>query len=604
MPLIPVSEFIPGIYTEASDRKAIRRYKAGKNVRFEKGWPTKIKGWGKALSDTTLHVTGVARAILSWLALDLSDYVAIGTHLKLYLLHSGAYYDITPIIATGTLAANPFATTNLSSMVTVTHVAHGLTSGQTVIFTGAAVVATLDMNATWIVDSITDVDHYTFTHTGVANATVAAGGGAAVAYSYELSPGLVDAVSGGGWGAGTWGTGTWGTPRTAIQQLRTWSLSNWGQDLIANPYRGAIYVWQKSLGTGVRATLITNAPALNLFAKVSEKDRHLVSFGSYDAVLGAIDPMLISWCSSEDYTDWTATPTNSAGDKRLDNGTTIVCPLAARGGFVILTDKTIYTMVFSGDQFVFNFDTQGQSVGGISPNCAIDIDGTVFYMGAGQFQKFDGQTATLDCHVLSFVFTVDATKGFLGLNFSQKNKIFGARNKNRQEVIWFYCSNGSTEIDRCVAYCYEVGNEHWWLGDVSRTCYVDENILFEEPIAMSAAGYLYVHETTVNDDGAALAYSLETYDFELGQGDMVMRITRTIPDFKNIAGSHTLTLKGRKKPNDDQFTKGPYPFKASSTVIGSKIRARQIAMLIEGTAVDCDIKMGGWRMDAEPVSEN
>lgn len=604
MAMIPVSEFLPGIYTEASDRKAVRRYKAGKNVRFEKGWPTKIKGWAKALADTTLKVTGVCRAILSWLSLDLNDYVALGTHLKLYLLHSGIFYDITPFAATGTLANDPFTTSLNSPGVTVHHVGHGLTAGQTVIFSGATAVATIDPNGTWLVDSIGDVDNYNFVSSGIANAG-AVGGGAAVAYSYELAPGLADALSGsGGWGTSTWGTGTWGTPRTAVKQLRTWSLSNWGQDLIANPSRGAIYVWQKAGGTGVRASLITNAPIQNLFALVSEKSRILVSFGAYDGALGALDPMLVKWSDSEDYTNWTVAITNKAGSLRIGNGTAIVCPIVARGGFVILTDKTIYTMVFSGDQFVFGFDTQGQSIGGISPNCAVDVDGTVFYMGRGQFQKFDGQVITLPCDVLSFVFTVDATKGFLGINLFQAGKVYAGRNKLRQEVAWFYPSASATENDRCVVYCYEAGNEHWWLGDVARTCYADENILFQEPVAMSADGYLYVHETTVNADGAALSYSLETYDFELAQGDMVMRVTRVIPDFYRIAGDHQLTLKGRKKPNRRQYTKGPYPFDADDAQIGAKIRARQIAMLIEGTAVDCDIKMGGWRMDGEAVSEH
>lgn len=74
---------------------------------------------------------------------------------------------------------NPFATTNGSSLVTVTHTAHGYSTGRKVKFTGAATVAGLDMNAVWTI-TVTGTNTYTFNHTGTANATVAAGGGTSV----------------------------------------------------------------------------------------------------------------------------------------------------------------------------------------------------------------------------------------------------------------------------------------------------------------------------------------------------------------------------------------------------------------------------------------
>lgn len=590
----------PGIYTEASDRAALNRYKAGLNIRFFKGFAEKVKGWVKLISDATF--VGICRALLSWNDLTGQQWVALGTHLKLYLTEGSTFFDITPLESTGTLGANPFTTTNGSSVVTVTDVAHGLEEGQHIHYSGATAVATLDMNAEWVVDTVPTVDAYTFVHTGTANAG-AAGGGGAVVYSYELNPGLESSIVG-GYGSGSWGFSTWGTPRTgATQQCRTWSMDNWGEDLIACPYRGGIYVWVVSDGTAVRAQLITQAPAQNLFAFVSEKDRHLISFGSYDGSLTAIDPMLISWCDAEDYTQWTPALSNSAGDKRLDRGNGIVLVVKSRGQFVIVTDRTIFTQAFSGDDFVFTFIGEGETIGGAGPNCGVDIGGVVYYMGRGQFVKFTGQIEQLPCDVQSFVFTVDADKGFLGLNTLQSAKFFCGRNKNKNEIIWFYVSAGSEEIDRCVGYCFEDGHISWWLGSVSCTAFLDENTLVEEPLGAHADGYLYVHETGVDADAAALPYSLETYDLETGTGTRTMLIKRLLPDFRRIVGnSHVATLQGRKEPTGRVMTRTS-KFGALRRWIGAKMRARQISVKISGDSVGDDISLGVWRVDATEMGQ-
>lgn len=603
--LVPLP-ILPGIYTEASDRAAINRYKAGLNIRFFKRFAEKIGGWVKFISDSTF--LGICRAMLSWTDLTGLQWIALGTHLKLYLSDGTIYYDITPLDSSGTLGANPFATTNGSKTVTVSDVAHGLTEGQYVHFSGATAIATLDMNGQWVVDTIVDADTYTFMHTGAANATTTGGGGA-VAFQYEIEQGLESSVLGSGYGAGAWGTGTWGTPRTAgFTRARTWSLDNWGEDLIANPYRGGIYVWVASGGASARATLITQAPDSALFAYVSEKDRHLIAFGCFDAGLGTLDPMLIKWCDAEDYTVWTAAEDNSAGDKRLDRGNEIMFVVKSRGQFVIVTDKTIFTMTFSGSAFVFDFLGEGETIGGISPNCGFDIDGIVHYMGRGQFVKFSGQIDEFPCDVQSFIFTVDATRGFLGINTLQAQKVYCGRNKVKKELIWFYCSAASDEIDRCAGYCYEENNESWWLGSVSATAFIDENVFIDQPLAAHADGYLYIHETGVDADGAALAYSLETYDLELSSGatlsgsgspagTQTVLMKRLSPDYRRIVGTrHTCTLNGRKEPNGRLMTRS-VRFGSSSRWIPARMRARQISIKIGSNSVGDDISLGIWRYD-------
>lgn len=602
MSLFPLN-LQPGIYTEVSDRAALNRYKSGLNIRFYKGFAEKIKGWTKAISDATFM--GICRSLLSWSSLDFAHWIGLGTHLKLYVSDGATYYDITPLFDSGTLAADPFATTNGSHTVTVTDVAHGLVAGQYVHFTGATAVATLDMNSVWVVDVVVDADTYSFQHTGTANATTT-GGGAAVAYEYELEPGLADSLVGAGWGGGAWGVGTWGTIRLGVgfTEARIWSLDNWGEDLIASPTAGAVYTWVKASGPTTRAVIISAAPIACNIVLVTDESRQIVTFGTYDASLGVLDPMLINWCASEDYTDWTASSTNNAGSERLSHGNAIIAALKSRGNIVIITDRTLYSMEESGDAFVFNFHGEGEVIGAVGKHCAVDIGGTVYYMGMGQFLTFSGQINPLECDVLAYVF---GDKG-VGFNWLQAGKVTAARNKSRNEILWFYCSESSNEIDRVVGYCYEPGHESWWLGDVVRTAYLDDNAVVSAPIATGTDGYLYIHETGVDADGAALSYSLETYDLEIGasdvagQGEMIAKVRRVIPDFNRIAGTHQLTLKGRKYPNGAQTVKTPVAFTDTSTVIGAKIRARQVALLWEGSAVGSDIALGQVRIDVQGVS--
>jgi hypothetical protein len=594
-------DILPGIYTEASDREAfnLKRWKSGSNVRAWKGYMEKIGGWTKMF---TTAMVGVSRAILNWESLDgFNRYMAFGTHLKLYINDGTNFSDITPLASSGTEQNNPFATVSGTSEITVTHASHDRQVGDFVNYSGASAVAGLSMNGEWQVTSV-DVNTYTFDHTGTANATTT-GGGASVAYQYPINGGLVDTVIGSGWGASTWGTGTWGTPRTGtkLQECRTWSLDKWGEDLIASPKDGPIYVWVQTGGVSTRAVLISQAPSQNNVVLVSPEDRHMIAFGAFEGSI--FDPMLIRWCSSEDYTDWTASATNTAGDKRLDSGNEIVAALRSRGVMVILTDTSVYEMAFDGSSFVFSFKNAGENVGCIGPKAACDIDGTVYYMGRGQFMSYNGYLNPLACDVQSYVFD--------DINLTQRAKVFCARNKAKNEVMWFYCSAASSEIDRCVALSTneDTGEKTWWTGTVARTCFSDSPSFGDLPVGTSSDGYLYQHETGVDADGAALPYSLESYDFELpgmynyqsgessGQGESVVFVKRFIPDFRRVVGSHEFVLSGRKKPNGQVVTKAAVAFDATTDTIDDHIRARQISMLLRSSAIGADISMGGWRAD-------
>ena len=94
----------------------------GDHVRFKNGRAEKIGGF-TTISSTTLD--GTPRGMFSWRSNASIKFLAIHTNLRHYVWTGGAAYNITPIRSSGTLGANPFATTDGSTTVTVTHTSHG-----------------------------------------------------------------------------------------------------------------------------------------------------------------------------------------------------------------------------------------------------------------------------------------------------------------------------------------------------------------------------------------------------------------------------------------------------------------------------------------------
>jgi hypothetical protein len=99
--------------------------------------------------------------------------------------------------------------------------------------------------------------------TVTAKASSTANGGGTVRAAYQINVGPSYAVSLTGWGVSTWGSGTWGVGITGVDQLRLWSQSNFGEDLIFGPRGGGIYYWDATTGLiGTSFTVTIASPAV------------------------------------------------------------------------------------------------------------------------------------------------------------------------------------------------------------------------------------------------------------------------------------------------------------------------------------------------------
>jgi hypothetical protein len=245
--------FSPGVYKDDSPLDAEGFFIDSDKIRFVRGKAQTIGGWERA---TTSTITGLCRGAWTWADTSRRPYAAFGTHLRLHAMDSdGALYDITPIVARGELG-NPFSTTNASPTVTVSHTAHGLSLDQKVKFTNASAVGGITVTGEYTVAAVIDANSYTITHASPASSTAGPDGGAVVDYEYFLAPGQQDGLGGLGYGTGGYGSGTYGSPAVGYTLYpRSWSIDNWGQNLVANPRGQGIFEWAPNT---TQVELLTN----------------------------------------------------------------------------------------------------------------------------------------------------------------------------------------------------------------------------------------------------------------------------------------------------------------------------------------------------------
>ena len=226
MPLSKL-QFRPGVNQEVTSYSNEGGWRDCDKIRFRFGYVEKIGGWEKLTSSTYL---GSARALHNWIALDGSNYLGVGTHLKYYIEEGSSFNDITPIRSTTSAGDVTFAATNISRSITVTDTSHGAVEGDFVTFSGAAslggAITDTILNAEHQIVTIINANSYLIRASVAANSSDTGNGGSSTVGAYQINVGLDSTVGGTGWGAGLYGGVAAGALETTINEGGTFSDSD------------------------------------------------------------------------------------------------------------------------------------------------------------------------------------------------------------------------------------------------------------------------------------------------------------------------------------------------------------------------------------------
>jgi len=398
-------------------------------------------------------------------------------------------------------------------------------------------------------------------------------------------------------------------------QLRLWSQSNYGEDLVFNPRGGAMYYWANNgnpniydrgqilkanpggnvYGVTTKSTTFypdATCPSVANFVLVSDASRFTFAFGCNDPTgvyaTTAQDPMQVRWSDQNTLVTWTPAITNQAGGIRLSHGSTIITAIQTRQEILVLTDSAIYSFQYLGAPYVWGNQILGDNISIASPNAVSVVNNVTYWMGTDKFYMYSGRVETLPCALRQYIYG--------NINLQESYQIHSGTNEGYNEIWWFYPSitgttsdggNGTgttntpnTLIDRYVIYNHL--ERTWYYGTMNgstvrpRTAWLDSP-LRAEPIA--AIGYtannsaglpasytngaVVYHETTVDNNETSTPTAIDAYvqssDFDIGDGHNFGFVWRLIPDItfdgsSSAAPTAYFTVRPRQNPGSNYGT--------------------------------------------------
>ena len=355
------------------------------------------------------------------------------------------------------------------------------------------------------------------------------------------------------------------------------------------------------------------APIIQNYVFVSDIYRFVFAFGCNDLGSTAQDPMLIRWSDQENASIWYPQITNQAGSLRLSHGSHIICALQTRQELLVFTDSTLYGMQYLGPPYVWNAQILGSNISIVSQNACVVAANIVYWMGRNKFYKYDGSVQTLRCDLRKYVFT-DIDQG-------QYGQVFAGTNEGFNEVWWFYCSSGSTTVDKYVVYNY--AEDIWYYGTMARTAWLNSGIL-TNPIAATYSGNIVTHEDGLDDNETSTTKAINAYittsEFDLDDGNNYVFVKRILPDVTFLGSTATVPIatmsitpmvnsgSGNKFPSSVSSTNQATIAQTSTSVtleeftgqVFVRVRGRQFSFTIESTRKGVAWQLGSPRWDYVP----
>lgn len=628
-------------------------------IRWVRGKPQTLGGWTEKVSG----IVGKVRAMHEWRSNTGVPRLAIATDKKLYVHTGDRLIDITPLrtgVAADSIAAGGIATTSGSSTVTltangvhdavvgdtvyigsagspvggltigaanaslannalrtiagsslirVTHTAHGLAENSLISVTGSSDFNGIDGSDLGSVRGrvhVLDANSYQYDCGMVATATGSGGGGSLVAQpakayvitavptttTFRINAGAnASSTTSGGAGAEgldfEWTIGRTdgaapltddGTNVVTGEPLepRRWTLDNFGEILIANIRGGKIFAWPYYFGAQLAsAVVVPNSPD-NCLAVAVTPERTILACGC-TSTGGVFDPLLIRNCDIEDLETWAPTATNSAGSYRLGTGAQVEGVAKLETGVFIWTELAFYANRWVGaDDQIYDKIQLGVDCGLLGPHCVAQREGEFFWISPTfQFHVFRGGKPQTLPNPNREWFEARVTQ-------YQESKIYAFSDPKFEAVGWSFPADGELEcseylrLDLPEARRDELAG--WSVGTLARAAWSHGGYFPDrKPMAAGDDGVLYLHEDGYSDDGAARAPFIEYAPFDVRDGSVRATVSEVIVDM-SLSEDATVTLKAREFPKGPErtvtLTVTPTTPRATTRISGAQIGFR------------------------------
>jgi hypothetical protein len=480
---------------------------------------------------------------------------------------------------------NPFAVTTGVGTATVTHTAHGALAGDSVVIAGASAVGGITPSGRYSIESVPNANTYTIVHGTNASATATGGGTPNFLYSINNDSG------------------------------RIWSLPRYGTQLLASPVGGTIYVWDSQVNDLSRAYPLNGAPS-GVRATFVTPERFLFALGN------STNLMQVRWPDQEDYTDWEATPNNTANTRTLQEGSRLVGGIGVRDGVsLVLSDTACYAFNYSGDSFVYNSTLVGRGCGLAGPLAIGELGGAAFWISASDLWMWNGSLQKIPADDISdYVFS--------DLDTDNLDKCVVSTIAEKNEVWFWYPSleEGIGENTRYVIYhadqqCFSTGVAGGTVYAAVTSMLDNFNPTFEGSSEPYKSPYV-----TITDGGASHCVRLFDYDktnysneliyqqrvdyssLDISNGNNLVDVFGFIPDFKVFStntdntSSASLRVTVQDYPLSTSGTQGiasRYDFASPPTRIDTRLSGRLINHSWRMNNFN-DFRIGIARIDIQP----
>lgn len=369
-----------------------------------------------------------------------------------------------------------------------------------------------------------------------SNLTIWRSGNTADITPPDYAASSVDTQAAPGFGRGAYGKGPYGQYiGIGNYATKTWSMSNFGQGLLASPRLGPMYMWFNDM-SDVAKNINTfdgaiHVPEVCNFSMVTNK-RQVIAFGTNEEYKtdgtpgGVYNPLCIRGSDIDGmFMIWNVDLANNSFEYVLPSGGSIVGAQAWGEQLAIWTRDGLWVGTFTADpSSVYRFDPVSGALGLLGPNAAVIVGSTAYWI-TPDVQLWACPLGGAPSMLSSSIY--DETLGKMVA--SQGDKLVLSYTPSTGELRIDYPHRDDATLENSRYVLYHVQSGAWSTGKEVRTARISGAPL---PYPVSARGF---KKTTTpvgeieNNDQASIA--LIAAQQALGQG-----VNRTIKDNTLVTG--------------------------------------------------------------------